>query len=386
LNSGGKCIVTCARAPPQIGGTPSVMYELLRHFPKGSVVLITKVQDKDISTDDRVLGVETYTVGGLGSSVYHMFFQLLLLPITTLSILRRVRAVGDARTILAVFPTLDFLIASLFVAKMRRLPVYAYLHDCIVETATNPLEVLPARFAERQTFKQSVKVYSMSDPMRSFYELKGLKTETLPHGVDVSLLRKPEDRRSGEGTRVGFSGIVYETNIGAISDLVEAKKRSGGLVEIRASCPRQSLLLLTRRGLAQGMDSISTLATREEVLDLLSGCDVLFIPMSFESKLKSDLLTIFPTKITDYWLAQRPILVYGPREYAFVNKAEMDGYARVVSEGGPDGILKALREMAASEPLRRSLVEASLEMVKRHDSAAVSRRLMADLGIGGETK
>jgi hypothetical protein len=133
------------------------------------------------------------------------------------------------------------------------------------------------------------------------------------------------------------------------------------------------------------MDSISTLGTREEVLDMLTGCDVLFIPMSFESKLKKDLLTIFPTKITDYWLAQRPILVYGPREYAFVNKAEADGYAKVVPEGGPDGILKAIKQMAASEPLRRSLVEASLEMVRRHDSAVISRRLMADLGIGEET-
>jgi len=36
----GPVLVTCARAPPQVGGTPTVMYELLRRFPKGSVVLV----------------------------------------------------------------------------------------------------------------------------------------------------------------------------------------------------------------------------------------------------------------------------------------------------------------------------------------------------------
>ena len=103
--------------------------------------------------------------------------------------------------------------------------------------------------------------------------------------------------------------------------------------------------------------------------------------MSFESKVKKDLLTIFPTKVTDYWLAQRPIIVYGPDEYAFVTKAARDGYAIAVTERGPDAILSVLEGFRNSPAQARTLVRAAKEMARLHDGKTVAKRLMDDLGV-----
>ncbi len=103
--------------------------------------------------------------------------------------------------------------------------------------------------------------------------------------------------------------------------------------------------------------------------------------MSFESKVRKDLLTIFPTKVTDYWLAQRPIIVYGPDEYAFVTKAARDGYAVAVTERGPAAILSALEALRSSSDVATRLVRAARDRAEEHDSRAVAKRLMDDLGV-----
>lgn len=382
MSAEARCMVTCARAPPQVGGTPAVMYELLRHFPEGSVVLVTKHQTGRTSADDRVLHVPTVRVARLGASVYPTLFQLLLMPLTFLEMLRAARGARPT-VVLAVFPSLDFLVCSLAIGGVMGAPVHVYLHDCIVETAGNRAERSLSRMAERWAFSRAKRVYSMSEPMKAFYAAKGLDTEVLPHGIDAGQERPPRAAGTSGPLRVGFSGGIYENNLQALSDLIEAKRLSGGAFEVHVTCPSQSLDLLRARGLLEGLDSARTLPTRGGVLDFLAGCDLLFVPMSFESKVRDDLLTVFPTKVTDYWLAGRPILVYGPREYAFVPMAERDGYAATVSERSPARLAEAVLSVARSPKAAGELAAASREMVRRHDGAAVARRLMGELGLRG---
>ena len=373
-------MVTCARAPPQIGGTPTVMYELLRHFPNDSILLVTKHPSGSTSADDRVLDVPTVKVAKAGALVYHTVFQLLLMPLTFMEMLLAAKR-ARPKNIFAVFPSLDFLLCSLLLGRFMNIPVFVYLHDCVVETAGNPLERMLSNRAERWAFSKASKVYSMSGPMKSFYAAKGLETEVLPHGLDPSLERISMTGTRGGRLKVGFSGGIYENNLQAISDLLEAKRSTGDSFEFHLTCPAQSVDLLKSRGLASSIDSISTLPARDDVIDFLSGCDLLFIPMSFESKIREDLLTIFPTKVTDYWLAGRPILVYGPREYAFVPLAENDGYAIVVSQRSPERLAEAVKALGNSPETAERLAAASGEMVRKHDGSMIAKRLMADLGL-----
>lgn len=359
-----------------------MMYELLRHFPRGSAVLISKVQSARHSEDNRRLDIEHHRVGRLSSLAYHSLFQLVTIPLTllsTMTIVHRMKA--RPSSVLAVFPSLDLLAVSLVVSRLIRVPVFVYLHDCVLETAANPVERVLAGMVERWSVSHARKVYSMSEPMEDYLRTRSMETEALPHGVDVSLMREPAGSSDPAKVKLGFAGMVYETNLGAMRDFAEAKGQSCGKLEIHVRCPRQSLDLMRAAGVLDMFDSAETLARREEVLDFLAGCDVLVVPMSFESKMKKDLLTIFPTKVTDYWLAQRPIVVYGPDEYAFVTKAARDGYAVAVTERGPEAILSALGTLGDSPDLRQKFVRAARDMAEKHDIKTISKRLMDDLGV-----
>jgi len=378
----GPVLVTCARAPPQVGGTPTVMYELLKRFPKGAVALVGKRPVRGTSSDDRILDVPTFEVARAGAYVYPTLFQLLILPLTFIELVRVAARVRPS-SILAVFPSLDLLACSHVLARFLGIPIRTYLHDCVVETAANPAERVVARVVERWTFERSAKVYAMSEPMRAFYAEKGLASETLPHGLDPSLGLSPRLAPPAGAVKVGFSGAIYENNLQAIRDLAEAAGSGPVRIELHISCPAQSAALLRAAGLADRVASVRTLPTRKDVVAFLSSCDVLFIPMSFESKVRADLLTIFPTKITDYWLAGRPIVVYGPGEYRFVPLAEEEGYALCVKVRDPDALLAALVRAASVPAVGDALVLASRGMVVRHDGDGIARRLMADLGVPG---
>jgi len=381
----GPTIVMCARGPPQVSGSATVMYELLRHFPKDSVVLVTRAQRLGISKDDRVLQVKTYEVGAVTSVTHVPALRLLFLPVLLLGVLRRLRSLSPRPSkILAVHPDLDFLLASIFLSKLLGLPFYAYLHDCITETATHLADRLPSRWAEKFVFARATKVYAMSSPMEKYYKDRGKSAEALPHGVNSELMRSPSEAGCAGKPKIGFAGAVYETNGSAIRDLVDAKALAKNAFEVHVTTSEQSLPFLRRVGAMEGLDSVRTLETHAEVLNFLASCDVLFVPMSFESPNYKDLLTIFPTKVTDYWLAQKPIVVYGPREYAFVPLAEQAGYAKVVSERSPEAIAETVSEVCSDAVLRGTLVSASRRMVTIHDGKRIATRLMADLGISPE--
>ena len=354
------------------------MYELLRHFPPDSVVLVTGGNGHGASGDDRQLRLRTMEP----ATNFTGEFRLFLVPLTAFLILHRLRSAKiQINNLLGVFPSLDFLLVSVLLSKLLRIKLFVYLHNCIEETATLPIDKLVSRIGMYLTFKCSGKVYSISDPMKEYYKSKGFRTETLPHGVDSSRIRHPSIERRSSRLKVGFAGMVYSTNEDAIKELVAAKDILDGGFELHFATTQWSIGRLRDMGVLQMIETAHTYASRDEVLDLLADCDILFLPMSFRSKYHRDLVTIFPTKVTDYWLAQRPIIVYGSADYAFTRMAADEGYAKVVTQRGPEHIARAIAEVRDSFVLRDSLVRASQRMLLKHESKAIAQKLMDDLEI-----
>jgi hypothetical protein len=375
-------LVMCAHAPPFIGGTPSVMYELLRHFPSESLMLVTKRRGPEAPRDDRILNIETMEIGGVGNRVQSSTLQLLLLPIRVYSVLRGLkRHKTRPRSILAVYPDLDFLLCALVVSRLLELPIFVYLHDCIIES-TPSLDRLVARYAEHAVFRTASRVYAISELMQDYYRTKGRDMDLLRHCVDTRLIRTPDISQCPDCPRIGFAGTIYQANDLGIQDLIAAKDLLHDKLKIFVATSGKSKKVLEESRLVSKIDSVLTFSRHADLVDFLSGCDILFVPMNFDSFYRKDLLTIFPTKVTDYWLAQRPILVYGPRDYKFVIQAEVDGYGESVTTRGEGHIASAIAKICESPTLRRSLVDSSRRVLEYHNSAVIAEMLMRSLEIG----
>ena len=138
----------------------------------------------------------------------------------------------------------------------------------------------------------------MSELMERYYKDKGIRTEALPHCMDASKVGRPNDRADSTCRRIGFADEVYQANDSAIADLAKTREILQHKVESYFALGLRSRKSLGRLGVLDLIDPVSTYGTYDELLDFLSTCDLLFVPMNFESVFSKDLKTIFSTEVT----------------------------------------------------------------------------------------
>ena len=79
---------------------------------------------------------------------------------------------------------------------------------------------------------------------------------------------------------------------------------------------------------------------------------VLFLPMTFETREKPNMQVSFPSKLVEYTAAGLPLLIYGPDYCSAVRWArENANSAEVVTQQGEAGLKAALKNL--SEPSHR---------------------------------
>ena len=111
---------------------------------------------------------------------------------------------------------------------------------------------------------------------------------------------------------IGFCGSVYWHNVDNMKQLwLAASKILNSRLSVFGS---QSTEYLERLGVTGIPISRKFYANPNELREALSKCDVLYLPYTFNPKYKPYMINAFPTKIHDYLLSGRPILVHCPSE------------------------------------------------------------------------
>ena len=105
--------------------------------------------------------------------------------------------------------------------------------------------------------------------------------------------------------------------------------------------------------------------------DALARADALLVIMGFEEEARLIESTSFKSKIVDYLLAERPLIVWGPAYSTAVRHARSEGFGLVVDT--PDGaaVVAALERLCTEPALGRRLVEAGRRFRRRHLQAEV---------------
>jgi glycosyltransferase involved in cell wall biosynthesis len=111
------------------------------------------------------------------------------------------------------------------------------------------------------------------------------------------------------------------------------------------------------------------------LLKELKTCDIFFLPIVSSCNLdrEQQAITGFPTKLLDYLLSQRPVLVHSPATYYTALFCRKYGCGYIV-EGGVDDIQVALQKLRDGKELRFSLVQNGLETISIFDGVNVANR------------
>jgi glycosyltransferase involved in cell wall biosynthesis len=101
----------------------------------------------------------------------------------------------------------------------------------------------------------------------------------------------------------------------------------------------------------------------------------LFLPASFEPRERTDVATLFPSKLTDYVAIGLPVLVWGPEYSSAVRWALENPRATIlVTEPDPAALRGAVLRVATDPPFAAAVAAAGLAAGSRYFDLAVARQ------------
>lgn len=113
---------------------------------------------------------------------------------------------------------------------------------------------------------------------------------------------------------------------------------------------------------------------------LFQDYDALFLPLSFDKRSIQYTRLSMPTKLTEYMVSEKPILLYAPSELAVTEYLKENGCAFIIEEKAKFN--EGLNEFLSNSELRQVISKkAKMVAVKNHESKIVKKAFLNNINI-----
>ena len=382
VDNGPMLTVVAPGFPPQVSGSAILLSNLLSHY-KGNVRAIAGYDH--YSKSDLVFlppcPTRYLVLPRILPRVYERLrrrFSMMLCCSLQRSI-RRILAGLGTNVVLGAFPYDIYLVAAFLATRELHLPFYAYMHDLWMENMAEGTAA--ARFAEKwepMILRKSRRVLCMTEAMQKHYEKKyGVQTDLLPHSIsELDYPRAPAGIRPPRMPRptVLFVGSVSsQMNLDALKVLASASELLPEGYEL-LYCTSTDLATLKRLGIHSSRLQ-AKYVSRAQVRRLQSEAHVLVAPLSHKNCSINEVRTVFSTKLLEYLVAGRPIVVFAPEGSYHAESARKNGWGYVVTEDSPAALAAALEKVITDENLAAGLVHGALQEAQSRNATCHAEQL-----------
>jgi glycosyltransferase involved in cell wall biosynthesis len=377
-----RLLVVSSWAPPTIGGTPTVVRNLLAALRRTSSQVEVDVLRQRVRPEESTPpSCPTTTLARPRFLENVRGGHYALAPAVFAIVLARLLRRRDLRVVITL-PEESFALAAAAACRLARRPYALYMHNTYAEQMTHPLDKLLARVAERWLLTGARPLISLSEPLRELYAAKyGVDSVVVPHIVDVEEYAGATNGALPLGltprSYAVFTGDVYGMNLDALRRLghVLAERFRGRLSFVVSGQKAEAEL----RELGVTPDVVVTGADRATVVALQRNAAILLAPLAFDSPFPEDVRTAFPTKVFEYLAADAPMLVHAPAGSALADAAEAHGWALVVTSRSEEELGRAMERLLTDTQLRERLRERCSAATERHRPENVAQAFIDSL-------
>lgn len=376
-----EIFVVSSWAPPTIGGTPTVLRNLLDAVADlgGPSVRVLR---------QHVSPEEPWNPRWATTTLSRPFpfkdvrgGHYVLAPAVFALVLRRIRRRPDARLVLTL-PEESFALAAALACRFAGRPYALYMHNTYAEQMTHPLDKLLARAAERWLITGASPLLVLSTALRDLYlEKYGVPGIVVPHiarpSEYASLAAAALPRGLEPRSYALFTGDVYGMNLDSLQRLQRVLRRSFDRRLTFAVSGQKNARELRALGLHP--DLVLTGADRQTVLALQKFAAVLLAPLAFDSPFPDEVRTALPTKVIEYLGAGSPILVHAPSESLLAGLAGREGWAEVVTTPSERALTHALERVLSDTSSVAAMERRRVKALQRHSAEAVAKTFVESL-------
>jgi glycosyltransferase involved in cell wall biosynthesis len=371
--------------PPQVSGSAILLSNLLSEY-SGEVNVLAGYDE--YAKSDLAFEPPCFTVPlGIGSVVRlspRLFSRLrrtvpgVVSRILQGSIYRALKKLGSD-LVMAAYPHDIYLVATYLAVRRLGLPLYVHMHDLWMEV--KPEGTTAARFAEQWEpiiLKDATRVLCMTEAMQDHYQKKyNLATGLLPHSIsEKDFLTAAPGLRAPQlphPTVLFVGGVSAAMNMDALRVLAAASELLPKEYEL-LFCTQSDVATLKRDGIVSSRLRVQYVS-RATAQHLQAQAHVLVAPLSHNNCAVHEVRTVFSTKLLEYLISGRPIVIFAPDDSYHAESARKNGWGYVVTTDSPAALAKAIERVATDEDLAGRLVEAALREARRRRANLHAKRL-----------
>jgi glycosyltransferase involved in cell wall biosynthesis len=215
--------------------------------------------------------------------------------------------------------------------------------------------------------------WAMADRYRESY---GVETVPLVPSLDMSAITEPErDRERAEAFVIALAGQIYAQD--SWEALLAALDHAGWRIDGRDVVLR--ILGPLAPEIAERSPRVEFLGWRPqaETLSLLASADVLYCPYWFDPAFEEQARLSFPSKLTTYFAAGRPVLFHGPAYSSPAEFVERHEAALCCTSLDARDILDSLTVLAEDDAIREALIRNARSALAEHLSRDAQRAYLA---------
>ena len=392
-----KTLIISSYAPPSIGG-PQNLYNLLRDIPSESYSILTSFNNIDNTSAQKGtwLDCEYIFYDNLKKSksaaksqkqsettgrsfilkLKHLmksspfFRDLFGIPIIFGQIMMILKAGGktvkkqNIRKIVSISDYGPALIASYFISKRNEIPLTLFLFDIYKGNHFPFPGGILASIFEPKLFALAEKIIVTNDGTKDFYVKKyGKEMEdkiiviynsTFP---DLYLrLRSPYEPKPPY--KIIYTGKIYWAQMGSLMNLIKAVNEVNDIdvrLDIYSPSPSDYLKKLGFRD-SKKVKILKPLPP-QEIASVQTQADILFLPLSWNTKSPDIINTATPGKLTDYLISGRPTLIHAPASSFLVEYAKEREFAHIVDTDNVEELKKGILKLATDKTYADRLIK-----------------------------
>jgi len=364
-----KLLIVSQDLPPSIGGSPILMDNIFSYFPgemKGIGGYHGSQFEKGFKPSFPVIYINPPNIPIIGEFLRKYYYKLL--KYFHWYIIKKINKeikIFNPDAIYSNCPNIDFFICAYKASRASNTPLFVHMHDLWEENAKpNTYLSNMAKRYEEAILRHASLVFCMTEIQQLHYEEKyNIKTALIPHTIkDIDLDTNPNVAKTVNNNNVTFTGTISPVmNLDAMLQFAKMSHIINKNIQLNI-CTGISEEQVFKLGFNKNNTSVKWL-TRNEVRNFQNESKVLFAPLSFKNGGMEEVKTVFSTKLLEYLISGRPIIIFAPAFSHHAISAKKNGWALVVDEDDPKKLATAIEllikdEMYCKDIVKKAFIEA----------------------------
>ncbi len=377
-----RVLIISQALAPAVGGSPILMNNLFSAY-SGEISAISGYPGERIDPaflptfPTEYYNPPSLPLVGHYLKRYHDSYLKYIHPVLISRMVKTIRS-WKPDVVFSHCPDIDYFICAYQAAQKCGVPFYTHMHDLWEENHSPDSYIgqMAVRW-EKEILTKSKRLLCMTSIQQQHYQQKyNINSELLPHTIpDEVLDRSPQVFHETKDNTILFTGTVSRVmNLDSLRVLAEATPAMKHDMKVML-CTSAKHDDFRKFGIESSSWDIRWMS-RDEVQQLQRQTGILFAPLSHKNGGMDEVRTVFSTKLLEYLISGRPILVFAPKDSFHAISARQGGWALVIDEDDPARLASEAWRLLNDIDLQMNLVDGAYREAQSRRSSIYAHKLM----------